>query len=191
MKRRSIAENAARQFAPVHQLLLNKYYVDEIYDSAIVQPIRVSQEGLWRGFDVKIIDGAVNGAATIVNGSATMLRRLQTGSVKTYAALSSSASSPSSPTTCGYDMLLTLSWALPLAGAILLLLVPNKEAAANAIRWLALGMSLAAFAVTVAIWMRFDSTSAEFQMVERVPWIPRSASTTTSASTGSACCSSC
>jgi NADH-quinone oxidoreductase subunit L len=86
VKRRSIAENAAREFAPVHQLLLNKYYVDEIYDVAIVQPIRVaSQEGLWRGFDVKVIDGAVNGAAAIVNGSATMLRRLQTGSVKTYA----------------------------------------------------------------------------------------------------------
>jgi len=86
VKRRSIAENAAREFAPVHRLLLNKYYVDEIYDAAIVQPIRVaSQEGLWRGFDVKIIDGAVNGAATIVNSSATLLRRLQTGSVKTYA----------------------------------------------------------------------------------------------------------
>jgi NADH-quinone oxidoreductase subunit L len=86
VKRRSIAENAAREFAPVHQLLLNKYYVDEIYDAAIVQPIRVaSQEGLWRRFDVKVIDGAVNGAAAIVNGSATMLRRLQTGSVKTYA----------------------------------------------------------------------------------------------------------
>jgi NADH-quinone oxidoreductase subunit L len=86
VKRRSIAENAARELAPVHRLLLNKYYVDEIYDAAIVQPIRVaSQDGLWRGFDVKIIDGAVNGAATIVNSSATWLRRLQTGSVKTYA----------------------------------------------------------------------------------------------------------
>ena len=86
VKRRSIAESAARGFAPVHRLLLNKYYVDEIYDAAIVQPIRVaSQDGLWRGFDVKIIDGAVNGAATIVNSSATLLRRLQTGSVKTYA----------------------------------------------------------------------------------------------------------
>jgi NADH-quinone oxidoreductase subunit L len=86
VKRRSIAENAAREFAPVHRLLLNKYYVDEIYDAAIVQPIRVaSQEGLWRGFDVKVIDGAVNGAAAIVNSSSTLLRRLQTGSVKTYA----------------------------------------------------------------------------------------------------------
>ena len=31
-------------------LLLNKYYVDEIYDAAIVQPIRiVSEEGLVEG----------------------------------------------------------------------------------------------------------------------------------------------
>jgi NADH-quinone oxidoreductase subunit L len=86
VKRRSIAENAARELAPIYRLLLNKYYVDEIYDAALVQPIKVaSQEGLWRGFDVKIIDGAVNGAATIVNSSATLLRRLQTGSVRTYA----------------------------------------------------------------------------------------------------------
>ena len=86
VKRRSIAENAAREFGWLHRLLLNKYYVDEIYDATIVQPIRLaSQEGLWRGFDVKVIDGAVNGAAAIVNTSATVMRRLQTGSVKTYA----------------------------------------------------------------------------------------------------------
>ena len=86
VKRRSIAENAAREFAPIHRLVLNKYYVDEIYDAAIVQPIHaVSREGLWRGFDVKVIDGAVNGAAAIVDSSATLLRRLQTGSVRHYA----------------------------------------------------------------------------------------------------------
>jgi NADH-quinone oxidoreductase subunit L len=86
VKRRSIAENAAREFAPIHRLLLNKYYVDEIYDAAVVQPIHaVSREGLWRGFDVKVIDGAVNGAGAIVDASATLLRRLQTGSVRTYA----------------------------------------------------------------------------------------------------------
>jgi NADH-quinone oxidoreductase subunit L len=86
LKRRDIADSMARNFAGVHRLLLNKYYVDEFYNAAIVQPIRiVSQDGLWRGFDVKVIDGAVNGAATIVAGSAAMLRRVQTGSVRTYA----------------------------------------------------------------------------------------------------------
>src|SRR5512134_1273978 len=70
-------------------------------------------------------------------------------------------------------MLLTLSWALPLAGAILLLLVPNRDGSRNgAIRWLALAVSLAAFAVTLLVWLRFDPNSADFQFVERVPWIP-------------------
>jgi NADH-quinone oxidoreductase subunit L len=86
IKRRDIADAFARRFQPLYRLLLHKYYVDEIYDAVIVQPIRVaSQEGLWRGFDVKVIDGAVNGAGAIVDASATLLRRLQTGSVRTYA----------------------------------------------------------------------------------------------------------
>jgi NADH-quinone oxidoreductase subunit L len=86
LQRRELAASMARRFAPVHRLLLNKYYVDEVYDATIVQPIHaVSREGLWRGFDVRVVDGAVNGTATIVAASAAMLRRLQTGSVRTYA----------------------------------------------------------------------------------------------------------
>jgi NADH-quinone oxidoreductase subunit L len=77
----------AERFAGVKTLLLNKYYVDEVYDAAIVQPIKLaSQEGLWKIVDAKIIDGAVNGAATSVGGLGDMLRRLQTGSVRAYAA---------------------------------------------------------------------------------------------------------
>src|ERR671912_717721 len=69
--------------------------------------------------------------------------------------------------------MLTASWALPLVGAILLMLVGNADRRRDAlIRWLALVFSLAAFAVTLALWARFDATSAEFQFVERVPWIP-------------------
>jgi NADH-quinone oxidoreductase subunit L len=40
---------------------------------------------LWRVFDVKIVDGAVNGTGAIVDAGAAMLRRLQTGSVRAYA----------------------------------------------------------------------------------------------------------
>jgi NADH-quinone oxidoreductase subunit M len=72
----------------------------------------------------------------------------------------------------GIDML-TLSWALPLAGAILLLFIGNADGRRNGlIRWLALAVSVAAFAVTLAIWARFDPTIADFQLVERLPWIP-------------------
>jgi len=87
LKNRHIPEQMARQFAPMHRLLLNKYYVDEIYDAAIVQPVKVaSTEGLWRVVDVKVIDGVVNGAGYVVGGLAAGLRLLQTGSVKSYAA---------------------------------------------------------------------------------------------------------
>jgi NADH-quinone oxidoreductase subunit L len=85
-KRRSIADSLARSFSGVYRLLMNKYYVDELYEAAIVQPIKViSTEGLWRGFDVKVVDGAVNGTAAIIDGGSAVLRRLQTGSVRAYA----------------------------------------------------------------------------------------------------------
>ena len=87
LKNRQIPERMAQQYSGLHRLLLNKYYVDEIYDATIVQPIKVvSTEGLWRGFDVKIVDGAVNGAGYFVSGVSIVLRLLQNGSVKTYAA---------------------------------------------------------------------------------------------------------
>jgi NADH-quinone oxidoreductase subunit L len=86
LKRKDIPAQMATQFSGVHKLLLNKYYVDEVYDATIVQPIKVvSQEGLWRGFDVRIVDGAVNGAGYFVSGVSIVLRLLQNGSVKTYA----------------------------------------------------------------------------------------------------------
>ena len=87
LKNRQIPDRMATQYAGVYRLLLNKYYVDEVYDATIVQPIKVvSTEGLWRGFDVKVIDGAVNAAGYLVSGISIVLRLLQNGSVKTYAA---------------------------------------------------------------------------------------------------------
>ncbi|MBI4266497.1 MAG: NADH-quinone oxidoreductase subunit L [Acidobacteria bacterium] len=86
LTRRALAAAIALRYPTLYRLLLNKYYVDEIYDAAVVRPIQaLSQEGLWRGFDVKVVDGAVNGTGAIVDASATLLRRLQTGSVRAYA----------------------------------------------------------------------------------------------------------
>jgi NADH-quinone oxidoreductase subunit L len=86
LKRRSIAEALALRFGGLHRLLLNKYYVDELYDATVVTPIHVaSREALWRGFDVRVVDGAVNGMGAIVSAGSSVLRRLQTGSVRAYA----------------------------------------------------------------------------------------------------------
>ncbi|HEX3704556.1 MAG TPA: NADH-quinone oxidoreductase subunit L [Vicinamibacterales bacterium] len=87
LRRKSAARAVAERFSGLHRLLLNKYYVDEIYDAAIVQPIRIaSEEGLWKVVDVQIIDGLVNGVGESVSGGGDLLRRLQTGSVRAYAA---------------------------------------------------------------------------------------------------------
>ena len=87
LKNRRAAHTLADRFAGIRQLLMNKYYVDEVYDAAIVQPIRiVSEEALWKVVDVRVIDGAVNGVAEAVGGSSEVLRRVQSGSVRTYAA---------------------------------------------------------------------------------------------------------
>lgn len=81
------ADSVAASAAPVHSLLLNKYYVDELYDAIVVQPLkRVSEWALWKRVDAGLIDGIVNGTGTLVRGSSAVLRMTQTGSIRTYAA---------------------------------------------------------------------------------------------------------
>ncbi len=85
-RNRGAADAIATRFAGLHRLLVNKYYVDEVYDAAVVTPIRiVSDEGLWKAVDVRVIDGTVNGVARTVGGLSGLMRRLQTGSVRAYA----------------------------------------------------------------------------------------------------------
>jgi len=86
LKNTRAASAMAARFAGLRLLLQNKYYVDDIYDATIVQPIRITSEsGLWKGVDVNVIDRIVNGVGRTVAGSSEILRRLQTGSVRAYA----------------------------------------------------------------------------------------------------------
>ena len=87
LKNRAAAASVASSFSGLRTLLLNKYYVDEAYDATVVQPIKLaSEQGLWKGVDVGVIDGMVNGVAYAVGGASEVLRRVQTGSVRAYAA---------------------------------------------------------------------------------------------------------
>jgi len=87
LKNPRIPASLAASFPGLHRLLLNKYYVDEIYDAAIVHPIqRASTEGLWKGMDVRVVDGLVNLTGFVVAAVSAVLRLLQTGSVRSYAA---------------------------------------------------------------------------------------------------------
>jgi NADH-quinone oxidoreductase subunit L len=87
LRNRSAAEAMAQRFSGLHQLLYHKYYVDEIYDAAVVHPIRLlSTEGLWQGLDVRLVDGAVNGVGLAMRATSDVVRHAQSGSVRTYAA---------------------------------------------------------------------------------------------------------
>ena len=53
----------------------------------IVRPIQaLSTTVLWKGADAALIDGSVNGVGQAVQGTSAVLRRLQSGSVRAYAA---------------------------------------------------------------------------------------------------------
>lgn len=81
-----LAEQWANRFKGYYRLLVNKYYVDEIYQALFVRPLfRLSEGFLWKIFDVKIIDGFVNGLPRVFGAGATALRRWQTGVVQNYA----------------------------------------------------------------------------------------------------------
>jgi NADH-quinone oxidoreductase subunit L len=69
----------------LYQLLLNKYYVDEIYNLLVVQPLLWISNQLSDLFDMKGIDGMVNGVAWVVETTGKGVRRIQTGLVQNYA----------------------------------------------------------------------------------------------------------
>jgi NADH-quinone oxidoreductase subunit L len=70
------------------RILENKWYVDEVYDATLIEPIKEgSRYGLWRFFDVGVIDGLVNGVGSGMRGLGGALRQLQPGFVRSYAAL--------------------------------------------------------------------------------------------------------
>ena len=70
------------------KILEEKYYVDEIYEAAVIQPLEhTSRDLLWKIVDVRLIDGFVNGVARGFSGLAGILRYSQTGYARNYAAV--------------------------------------------------------------------------------------------------------
>jgi NADH-quinone oxidoreductase subunit L len=70
------------------RILENKYYVDEIYDAALIRPIVAgSREGLWKLIDIGVIDGLLHGIGQSVTELGRLARYLQAGFVRAYAAI--------------------------------------------------------------------------------------------------------
>jgi len=107
-----IADRLKDRYAGAHNLLYNKYYVDELYNTTFIKGTMASSFGLWT-FDRRVVDGAVNGSGWltvfaswisslieryVVDGavnlvgrssqeSSILFRRVQTGLIQNYALL--------------------------------------------------------------------------------------------------------
>ncbi len=81
----AIPRRLAEQAHGVYRTLFNKYWVDEAYESLIVQPIYRGSMKLWHDFDAAVIDGAVNGVGRMIEGGSGLLRQAQVGYVQVYA----------------------------------------------------------------------------------------------------------
>ena len=69
-----------------YTLILHKYYVDELYNAAIVQPLLwISTNVLWHVIDEGVIDGTVNGTARVARESGSQVREIQSGNARSYA----------------------------------------------------------------------------------------------------------
>jgi NADH-quinone oxidoreductase subunit L len=69
----------------LYRTVLNKYYVDEIYRGVVIKPLERLSYWFWRIFDVRFIDGVVDGVGGAVVAAGTVLRLFQNGYVGTYA----------------------------------------------------------------------------------------------------------
>lgn len=77
-----------RPLLQLPSILENKYYVDEIYDAAVIKPIHLlSREALWKIFDQGVIDGFLHSLGDVVTETGRLLRHLQGGFVRGYAAI--------------------------------------------------------------------------------------------------------
>jgi NADH-quinone oxidoreductase subunit L len=107
-----IAERLKDRYAGLHNVLYNKYFVDELYDATLINGTMKSSSGLWT-FDRRVVDGAVNGSGWmtvfaswisglidryVVDGAVNLVgrssqessfvfRRVQTGLIQNYALL--------------------------------------------------------------------------------------------------------
>ncbi|MFZ0736047.1 MAG: NADH-quinone oxidoreductase subunit L [Candidatus Acidiferrales bacterium] len=86
IRRPDVPKKLAQSLHGLYELVLNKYFVDEIYLALIVRPLLwISTNVLWHIIDEGVIDGAVNGVAISAQGIGGEARRLQSGNARSYA----------------------------------------------------------------------------------------------------------
>jgi len=85
MKKRSLPDTLAARNPFSYRLSLNKWYVDELYEKTVINPLHSISLFLWKGIDVVVIDGLVNSTAGFFMKCGVVCKASQTGYVQRYA----------------------------------------------------------------------------------------------------------
>jgi NADH-quinone oxidoreductase subunit L len=85
-RRPELPEKIAASFSGTYELLVHKYYVDELYGAIFIKPlINGSTKILWQGIDRKMIDATVNDAGDGARRASDEVRHMQSGNIRSYA----------------------------------------------------------------------------------------------------------
>jgi NADH-quinone oxidoreductase subunit L len=86
VKRPELPAKIAASSGGLYRLLLNKYWIDELYAAVIIGPlVALSRIVLWQSVDQKAIDGSINECAVAARDVSQVVRQQQSGLIRSYA----------------------------------------------------------------------------------------------------------
>jgi NADH-quinone oxidoreductase subunit L len=83
-KKNTVPAAEGEELKPLHKLVYNKYWIDELYESLITKPLNLISEAFHKLVDNQIVDGIVNGVGSLVTWLSSSLRLAQTGNIGFY-----------------------------------------------------------------------------------------------------------
>jgi NADH-quinone oxidoreductase subunit L len=84
LKKTDLPQKIGSMFQPIHTLLFNKYYIDELYSKTIIQPVLKASDKIVLAFDTYVIEGIVNGLPNLIGSFSKRFREIQTGLLANY-----------------------------------------------------------------------------------------------------------
>ncbi len=84
VKKNTLPAAEGEETSPIHKLVFNKYWVDEIYENLITKPLNMISEAFHKLVDNQIVDGIVNGVGSTVKWLSSTIRLAQTGNTGFY-----------------------------------------------------------------------------------------------------------
>ena len=87
VRRPTIPESLRTRFHPLYELFLNKWYFDQLIDLVIVRPVQALGQFANRVIEPFVVGGIVTGTTSLVRSAGALVRDLQSGMIRAYAAL--------------------------------------------------------------------------------------------------------